>query len=167
MDQLEEKLLILFQEKIALYRELAAVFEQEKACIITSDVTALWALSARKQALADDLRERRAALPAAVTAAGIPHGLDAATFTLAQLLAALPVDGGRALRPLAVQLLNLKDRIRALAAHNRRLLDDGLAMVADLIGTIVNLEGGARSGYGRCQSAGGFAKRTLFLHQEV
>jgi flagellar biosynthesis/type III secretory pathway chaperone len=166
MDQLEEKLLILFQEKIALYRELAAVFEQEKASIVSSDVTALWALSARKQALADDLGKRRAALLAAVTAAGIPHGLDAATFTLAQLLAALPVDGGRALRPLAVELLNLKDRIRALAAHNRRLLDDGLAMVTDLIGTIVNLEG-ARSGYGRCHSAGGFAKRTLFLHQEV
>ncbi len=166
MDQLKEKLLGVFQEKLALYRELAAVFEQEKACIVTSDVAALWALSARKQALAGDLRGRRAALLAAVATAGIPHALDAATFTLAQLLAVLPVDCGRALRPLVVQVLNLKDLIRTLAAHNRRLLDDGLAMVADLIGTIVNVER-AGSGYGRCQSVGRCAQRNLFLHQEV
>lgn len=166
MDQLTAKLLGLLQQKIALYGELAAVFEQEKAFIIASDVAALWALSGRKQTLADDLRERRAALLAALTAAGVPHGLEAATFTITQLLAALPADGSRALRPLAVQLLNLKDRIGALAAHNRRLIEDGLAMVADLICVMVGGDN-AHRGYGRPQPAGRFTKRTLFLHQEV
>ena len=125
MDQLTEKLLGLLRQKIALYGELAAVFEQEKGCIVSSDVAALWALSGRKQALADDLGKRRAALLEALTAAGIAHGLDAARFTVTELLAALPTDGSRALRPLAVQLLNLKDRLGALAAHNRRLIEDG------------------------------------------
>jgi flagellar biosynthesis/type III secretory pathway chaperone len=166
MDQLTEKLLGLLRQKIALYGELAAVFEQEKGCIVSSDVAALWALSGRKQALADDLGKRRAALLEALTAAGIAHGLDAARFTVTELLAALPTDGSRALRPLAVQLLNLKERLGALAAHNRRLIEDGLAMVADLIGVMVNADR-ADSGYGRRQPAGGCTQRTLFLHQEV
>jgi hypothetical protein len=166
MDQLTAELLGGLRRKIALYTELAAVFEQEKACIVFSDVSALWALNARKQSLADDLHASRAALLEALTAAGIAHRLDAARFTLADLLAALPKDGSRALRPLAVQLLNLKERIGALAAHNRRLIEDGLAMVADLIGAMVDVDR-ADSGYGRCRPAGRCAQRNLFLHQEV
>jgi flagellar biosynthesis/type III secretory pathway chaperone len=166
MDQLKEQLQGIFKEKMALYRELAGVFEQEKGCIVTSDVTALWDLTARKQALAADLRGRRAAILDAVAAAGIPHGLDADTFAVSELLRVLPADAGRVLRPIFVQLLNLKDLIRTLAEHNKRLLHDGLATVEDLIGTIVNGEGG-RGGYGRRSSAGGYGKRNLFLHQEA
>lgn len=166
MDHLKEQLLGALNEKIALYRELAGLFEQEKNCIVKSEVAALWDLTARKQALAAELRGRREALLKTLETAGISHELDPGTFTLSELVALLPPDAGRALRPLCVQLLNLKDLIAALAAHNKRLLKDGLAMVEDLIGTIVNTDVG-RGGYGRRPSAGGYGNRNLFLHQEA
>ncbi len=156
----------LLNEKIGVYQSLIGLLEQEKKSLMASDVDALWRFAGRKQDCAREIEELRKKIMLELTAMGIQHGLNPATFRVEQVFAFLPRDDSRRLLDLQQAFLAVKTRVHALSRANKNFVEEYLSVLDDMIG-IITSAGKAAKPYEKMRGPDNRERANLLLHREV
>jgi flagellar biosynthesis/type III secretory pathway chaperone len=164
MKMAEGSIETLFQEKEVLYRKLVELVKNEKKQIVDADVTALWQMSDRKQALVSEIEQIRGQILEAATAISVDHGMVPRTFQADRLAAMLSADLGRRLIPVQSSLVTLKKEIQSVCFDNKQYIESKLGMIDELM-TIMTGRNNQRQGYGAEYAAGRSGGPMLFRRE--
>jgi flagellar biosynthesis/type III secretory pathway chaperone len=159
------KIECLFQEKLLLYRDLLEVLKQERKRILDTDVDSLWEISRKKQEIAGKIEGLRREVLAILTEASIDHDMDGSSFQVPKILSLVPEKIGLGLKNLNLSLTAIKGEINNRVKENKRLVEECLDMLDELIGIIANA-GRAESVYDKGRPPAN-TKTNLLLHKEV
>ncbi len=155
----------LFQEKLMCYHKLVELVKNEKKQIVEADVTALWQMSAKKQALVAEILSIRGRILEAATARSIDHGMTSGNFQALRFLSLLPAEDRRRLSGFQSSLLALKKQIQGICRDNKRYIESKLGMIDELMAIITGQKTQGRE-YGS-ESAGAGYGRPMLIRRQV
>lgn len=153
----------MLEKKMSLYHDLHHCFNEERCALINVDVTALWNISSKKDALCLEISHLRQKI---ITVAAPLIHLE--PFDLKLLSSILPRETLGAFNKTVQRIDSLKKDIEGLRRHNMIFMNDSLQFLDDMMAIISR--GGRRSNapmvYNRrCSINKG--KSTHILSQEV
>jgi flagellar biosynthesis/type III secretory pathway chaperone len=159
---------ILFQEKIRLYRMLLDILRQESECILQKDLDALWQFAAEKKAAVEGIEKVRQQILKTLSEASITHGMDPRSFDMVRMMRLLTPDDRRVLNRIHGPLQMLKRQIHNLSRKNQQYVHQYLAIVKDLMELMTNAGPSHRS-YGRKSPAYGYQRggMNMLFHARV
>ncbi|MBU1169646.1 MAG: flagellar protein FlgN [Proteobacteria bacterium] len=127
----------LCQEKLLLFQEILAIFQNEKKSIIGADIGSLWIHTRKKQEIADKIHEIRDRIMAIALDAEILVQEDTRAYSLLKIISALPNSEKSTLVHVRFALNGVKNMITALAHENRKYLEESMKTVEDLVQIII------------------------------
>jgi flagellar biosynthesis/type III secretory pathway chaperone len=158
-------LVLLFEEKLLLYRELIEVLKTERKCILSAETDRLWQVSEKKQKIASMIEALRERILQTLSSEEICHDMTAESFRSSRVMALIPVSTPKVLVHLQSALILVKEEIRQRARENVAFVEDYLATLDDLIGIFMKGNDGGTF-YNRQRHVDSNRTRSL-LHQEV
>jgi len=152
----------ILEKKMSLYHDLHHCFNEERCALIHVDVTALWDISSKKDALCLEISHLRQELIA--VAAPL---IDLDPFDLKSLCSIMPRETLGAFNMTVQRLDGLKKDIEGLRRHNMIYMNDSLQFLDDMMAIISRAgRSNAPMVYNRrCSIHNG--KSTHLLSQEV
>lgn len=130
----------LFQEKLMLYQELAAILRAEKQWIVNADVDELWRVSDAKRAIASKIDVVRTRILAMLTEAGIEHKMIPETFQNSVVISLLPAASRKELAGTLLSLGIVREEVKNRSLDNKRYIESYLSMLDDLMSVITGRE---------------------------
>lgn len=137
MDTFKIPVAPLFQEKLMLYQELAAILTAEKQWIVNADVDELWRVSDAKRAIASKIDVVRTRLLTMLTEAGIEHKMIPETFQNSLVISLLPTESRKELAGTLLSLNMVREEVRNRSLDNKRYIESYLSMLDDLMGVLI------------------------------
>lgn len=133
IEKTESTLIFLFEEMLALFRELIEVLKSERKWIVTADADQLWQMSDKKLKIISAISSLRERILDTLTSAGVDHLMTPEDFNMSKIISLFPVGNRKALIGLQ-SILNLKnEEIRQRSRENVSFVGDYLTMLDDLI----------------------------------
>ncbi len=123
----------LCQEKLLVFYKLLAVFRNERKAIIKADVASLWTYAREKRELAENIHDIRRTVFDLAEEAGLTGDMVFAEYSMAKILAAVPVREKGSLVNVNMALNEIKRKIAALSHENRMYLQESLKTIEDLV----------------------------------
>lgn len=157
----------LFYKKILLYQDLVACLKQERDALIRTDMDVLWKIADEKQSIVSRIATVREKILAALSEASIDHGMDVSSFSLADVLALIPMVHRTRFKKTYLSLVALKDEIHQRSRENRLFIEESLDFLDELIGVIVGAADKPKPVYNNGRSLTGKRHANLLLHKEV
>jgi flagellar biosynthesis/type III secretory pathway chaperone len=152
----------LFQEKLRLYENLAALLEQEKKQVVGADVAELWKISDQKQRLVEEVIGVQGRMLRAASAMSIDHGMTPENFQTFRFLSLLPGEQRRRLGGVEASLRALKTKIREISLESKRYIESRLGMINELMTIMTGQEHRRQQGYGPASAGTGAGTAMLF-----
>jgi flagellar biosynthesis/type III secretory pathway chaperone len=130
----------LLHDKIMLYQDLKGALVKEKQILTDANVDALWAVSDQKQVLAARVDAKRREILAVLKDHHVPNDMTVSRFSVAEVIALLPEIEARVLGPVKMTIDSLKTEIHAMAADNKRFVEQYLSVLDDLMGILTGTD---------------------------
>lgn len=152
-----------FDDKRNLFEQLLTILDEEAAVLKTGDVTPLWALSEKKQAVGNGILEIRKRLLRTMDLAGRPLGVNEVGFRAQMVLDRFTGDERLALEEKIRALNAVKGQVRKAGQANLSYVATCLDVVGDMVGAMAR--SAAHTGYDRNRQVGGSGN--VFVSQRV
>ncbi|MCP3941182.1 MAG: flagellar protein FlgN [Desulfobacteraceae bacterium] len=142
MEKFVQKLEVLFQKKISLYKTLKNIFEQERKHIVDMDVDSLWKITDRKKQISSEILQIREQIFSLFEEKKLPMDKGEKGFSLFQSINRLPFSAKikSNLKKLKSQLDIGKEELIVLALENKRYINEYLSVINDIFVTITGTE---------------------------
>jgi hypothetical protein len=166
METTWQSLEALFYKKIILYQEVVECLEQERDCLIKTDMEALWEISDKKQSVVLHIQDIREEILSLLTEASVDHHMDGKNFSLTTVLSLIPHGERERFRKPYLSLVNLEGETRQRSEENKRFVEKSLDFLDELIGILANV-GEHTDGYTNAGVSSNANQANLLLHKEV
>jgi flagellar biosynthesis/type III secretory pathway chaperone len=166
MSAREEKIRGFLEAKIALYRQLQEVLEEERTSLMVSNVARLWKLANQKQQIVSQIEHLRGDFVAYMDDCGISHGMTVSDFQLPGFMALIPEESSLKLSKHLGVIDRLKKEIQSLASDNRQFVEEYLSTLNELVGIFTGGQKPAPT-YTKASYAANAQQSSVLLHREV
>jgi flagellar biosynthesis/type III secretory pathway chaperone len=156
----------LFYKKIMLYQELVEYLQEEQACLIKTDMEALWEVSEKKQSIAQRIEAIQEKMLTTLQEASIVHQMNGSPFSLTTVLSLIPHQYRERFRKPYLSLVHLKAETKQRSQENKQFVEKSLDFLDELIGILTNV-GGSHDGYTNGGAHSNTNHVNLLLHKEV
>ena len=140
MEKFAYKMEDMLREKLGLYKEIRQTLEEEKKAVVDMDIDSLWAITDRKKDLASRIKKIRQRMLHLIEEKGVRSEMDVESFRLSRLVNLLPVSSEKRSRMnnIRTTIDGEKDEVARLASESKQYVNDYLAVVDDIMGTMVS-----------------------------